>query len=85
MLRWPVLSPAKHLVLLVGRDAADNEHAPGDQDRQPDPADQTHFTIRYQAAEVTGTIHGWVETGGKVRFEVRRGDGITTGETAPAR
>lgn len=39
---------------------------------QPDPADDSRFTIRYQAGDTTGTIHGRLTnepTG--VRYEVR--------------
>jgi hypothetical protein len=43
---------------------------------QADPADESHFTVRYRAGDVTGTIHGWLDDlndeRAKIRFDVRR-------------
>jgi hypothetical protein len=53
---------------------------------QADPADESHFTVRYRVGDVTGTIHGWLEDdddgkAAKVRFEARA-DGA--GDTEPS-
>ena len=38
---------------------------------QPDPADPTHFTIRYTMGEKQGVIHGFVKDTGNGEFDVR--------------
>lgn len=40
---------------------------------QPDPADASHFTIRYRIGDRTGTIDGWLTNGATVRMQVRDG------------
>lgn len=40
---------------------------------QPDPADASHFTIRYSIEDQSGTIEGWLMDGGLVKMRVRDG------------
>jgi hypothetical protein len=40
---------------------------------QPDPLDESHFTIPYDAGGVTGTIDGWLQADDSVRLVVRDG------------
>jgi hypothetical protein len=40
---------------------------------QPDPLDESHFTIPYDAGGVAGTIDGWLEANDTVRLAVRDG------------
>jgi hypothetical protein len=40
---------------------------------QPDPLDESHFTIAYDAGGVTGTIDGWLQADDTVKLVVRDG------------
>jgi hypothetical protein len=40
---------------------------------QPDPNDPSHFTIRYEVDEGSGTIDGWLQADDQVRFKIRDG------------
>lgn len=40
---------------------------------QPDPADASHFTIRYESKGSGGTIDGWLRDGDSVKLQVRDG------------
>ena len=40
---------------------------------QPDPADESHFSIAYKADGQNGTIDGWLQDGDKIKVQVRDG------------
>lgn len=40
---------------------------------QPDPDDESHFTIKYATSDGSGTIDGWLMPDDSVKFQVRDG------------
>jgi hypothetical protein len=40
---------------------------------QPEPDDESHFTIRYETTEGSGTIDGWLMPDDSVKFQIRDG------------
>lgn len=48
---------------------------------QPDPADASHFTLRYDIDGQPGTIDGWLDSFDRVRLQVR--DGPALAEMGP--
>ena len=45
---------------------------------QPDPTDDSHFTIRYQRGDRFGTMDGWLQDGDSVTFKNRNAEFSTT-------
>ena len=44
---------------------------------QPDPADASHFTIKYEIDHVPGTIDGWLQPDDTVKLQVRDGPAVS--------
>lgn len=43
---------------------------------QPDPADASHFTIKYEIDHVPGTIDGWLQPDASVKLQLRDGPAL---------
>jgi hypothetical protein len=44
---------------------------------QPDPADDSHFTIKYEIDHVPGTIDGWLQPDDTVKLQIRDGPAVS--------
>jgi hypothetical protein len=40
---------------------------------QPDPNDDSHFTIRYEVDNQPGTIDGWLQADDTIKLQIRDG------------